>query len=443
MSSNIPPLSLSPDDTGVRFMVGRHRSIMAERLGVEKGEFPQGLDNQKRLMKLLKAENPKRYNNMFDIVVRGIDPETVVGKADTIIKQVMPDDIVEDIVNKAGIEIDLRVSHKQEELYNVINENVSNALEHVNKILVSEFEKSNALIKEEVKKVKIVKHVYEVKNSVETKEIKGPVPECFQTVLDLAQARCNILLVGPAGCGKTHLSRLVAEALKLDYAGQSCSAGMSESAFSGWLLPIGLNGQFKYVSSEFVRMYENGGIFLFDEIDAADSNTLLFLNQALANGEFFLPQRFEKPHVQRHKDFVAIAAANTFGNGATAMYSGRNLLDGATMDRFRMGIVPMDYDPKVEEELIDPEILAWGRSLRDLIERRNLRKIMSTRVLIDATKMFKLGWSKHKIHHAYISDWSKDDRSIINHITASIPTPHVISRDDQIQKIPNEVPFPN
>lgn len=407
--SNIPALTLNPEDTGSKFMIGKHRSLIAERLGVSRSEYPAGIDNQKRLLKLLKAEDPKKYNEIFDIVVRGIDPADVVGKADTIIQQVMPEDVVKDIITKASVELNIAVNEKYNKFNSDMLSTLNDLTDHINKTVA-----------QEAKKIQIVKHEYIVNTPTGIKDIKGPVPECFQTVLDLASARCNILLVGPAGCGKTHLSSMLAKSLGMDYAGQSCSAGMSESAFSGWLLPIGDSGKFEYVQSEFVRIYENGGVFLFDEIDAADSNTLLFLNQALANGEFFLPQRFEKPHVKRHKDFVAIAAANTFGNGATAMYSGRNLLDGATMDRFRMGIVPMDYDLKVEGELVDPEVLKWGVQIRNVINNRNMRKIMSTRVMIDATKMRSVGWSIKKIHDAYISDWSNDDRSLIHHITASL-----------------------
>lgn len=408
-NSGAPALSLNPEDTGTKFMVTRHRKLIAEKLGVSAKEFPVGVDNQKRLLKLLKASDPEKYNRVYDVIVRGIDPIGIGSDQPTILQQVMPEDVVEDIIQKASVELNVVVSEK----YNKFNSEITSTLieltDHINKTVA-----------EEAKKIQIVKHEYLIKTPAETKAVKGPLPECFQTVLDLAQARCNILLVGPAGCGKTHLSRVVAESLGLDYAGQSCSAGMSESAFSGWLLPIGDSGKFEYVQSEFVRIYENGGVFLFDEIDAADSNTLLFLNQALANGEFFLPMRYQKPHVKRHNDFVAIAAANTFGNGATAMYSGRNLLDGATMDRFRMGIIPMDYDPKVESELVDPEVLRWGKELRNVINNRNMRKILSTRVLIDASKMKSIGWSIKKIHDTYISDWSKDDRSLINHITATL-----------------------
>jgi MoxR-like ATPase len=127
--------------------------------------------------------------------------------------------------------------------------------------------------------------------------------DCF----NLPQSRKNILMVGPSGCGKTHVAAMIAEALDLEFAAQSCSVGVSESNFVGWLLPTGTNGQFNHVVSSFLKLYENGGCFLIDEMDNADPNLLVFLNMALANKGFYLPQRFDNPEVKRHPDFVCVA----------------------------------------------------------------------------------------------------------------------------------------
>jgi len=244
--------------------------------------------------------------------------------------------------------------------------------------------------------------------------IDGPVPECFKSLLDLAAERVNILQVGPAGCGKTHNSYLVAHAMGLDFASQSCSAGVSESSFAGWLLPTGDNGKFSHVESEFIRIYEKGGVFLFDEIDAADPNVLIFINQALSNGTFYLPQRFGNVKVKKHKDFVAIAAANTFGSGADSMYHARNALDASTLDRFKIGTVVVDYSSIVENALINPVVLEWGIKTRAIINKHRMRKIMSTRILLDATKMVdNKSWDMKKVRDVYYSDWSADERKLI------------------------------
>lgn len=232
----------------------------------------------------------------------------------------------------------------------------------------------------------------------------------FQDVLTRATCGLNILLIGPAGCGKTHLAHQVAEAMGRPFASVSCTAGMSESALMGWLIP-GDNGAFEYTPSDFVRMYEEGGVFLFDEVDAADPNTLLFINQALANGSFFLPQRKGKTLVKRHADFVCIAAANTFGTGANMTYAGRERLDESTLDRFRAGQILLDYDQKLERSVVDAEVLAWGWSIRKRIADVKLNRVMSTRFLIDATKLVKAGRSLDDIKKIYFIGWKADERS--------------------------------
>jgi len=251
-----------------------------------------------------------------------------------------------------------------------------------------------------------------------TKKMDGVLPKEFDRLVQLANQRKNILMVGPAGCGKTYVAGKIAEALNLDYASQSCSEGISESVFTGWLLPTGAGGRFEHTASQFVERYEKGGVFLFDEFDATDPNVGVFLNQALANDHFFLPQRSKKPIVQKHRDFVAVAAANTFGMGADTTYVGRTQLDAATLDRFKVGTVQMGYDEQVEKHLIEsrcPEVYEWGLHVRAKIAQHKLRKIMSTRVMIDAADMMlEEQWTLSKVKEAYFSDWSREERAIGN-----------------------------
>jgi cobaltochelatase CobS len=244
----------------------------------------------------------------------------------------------------------------------------------------------------------------------ERREIKGHVHTAFDRVVKLAGIRQNVLLVGPAGCGKTQLAAQVAEALGLPFAFVSCSAGMSESALQGWLLPIEAGGAFAYVPSAFVTAYRDGGVFLLDEIDAADENLLLVINAALANGHMMIPQNHTAPLVKRHADFVCIAAANTFGHGADRVYAGRNQLDGATLDRFRAGMTPMTYCPKLEAAIVDAQVLAWGSAIRSQIESNKLRRVMSTRAMLDFSRQKDLlGFTVDDFSAAYFADWTRDE----------------------------------
>lgn len=365
-------------------------------LGIKLSEQPGTTKELKALLNAFKNDNIELYREAYDFVVNQKPPaqatEKVIG--------------VEDARNLISGEIQIIKDGALSQLENTFKKKGE-------KVLTDITEAFSKAVEIESKKFNTVKHiVYTGKKK--TKEIDGVVCEEFETLLQLAKERINILMVGPSGCGKTHVSAQIAEAMNLDFASQSCSSGVSESVFTGKLLPLGDHGKFEYVESDFVRIYENGGVFLFDELDACDANVLVFLNQSLANGSFHCAQRIGKTLVQKHKDFVAVGASNTFGQGADSLYTGRNSLDAATLDRFRMGTIVLDYSSQVEEKLIDPEILEFGREIRKRISTHNLKKILSTRFMKDATTM-KIGqkWSMEKIQDMYFADWSREEIAVI------------------------------
>lgn len=245
----------------------------------------------------------------------------------------------------------------------------------------------------------------------EVKTINAVFHDQFETVLELAQARMNIFIYGPTGCGKSHLCKQIADALDLPFYFVSCTAGMGEATLGGRLLPVGKANQMTYVASEFIQAYENGGVFLLDEMDAADANVLLLINSALANGKVAVTNRPDKPYAIRHPDFVCIAAANTVGTGADRMYSGRHKLDASTLDRFSIGKVFMDYDPRVEEQLCPDDVLRnILLSYRKKIDGARLERAMSTRFMRDAYKMkSEFGYTLEDINEAYFQGWREDE----------------------------------
>lgn len=253
-----------------------------------------------------------------------------------------------------------------------------------------------------------------IKDASKTKKVNGVLPPEFERMVKLASARIPILLVGPAGCGKTYLCEKLGEALSLDTSDQSCSEGMSESVFNGYLLPTGERGKFEHHTSPFMDRYEKGGVMLLDEMDAGDPNLFTYINKAVANSSYTVPQRYTKPVIKKHKDFVLVAAANTFGAGADAMYVGRNQLDAATLDRFKVGTIYMDYSREVEQSLAPAELCEWAWAIRDKIRASKLRRIMSTRVIKDLATMTDLyGWTRKDWEDAYFTGWTDAELKLV------------------------------
>ncbi|MDE5553060.1 MAG: AAA family ATPase [Malacoplasma sp.] len=210
----------------------------------------------------------------------------------------------------------------------------------------------------------------------------------FEKVLKLIAKDFNVYLYSMPGAGKTYMAQEIAKALKLDF------------YFSGAVLePYKLVGyksaKGDYIETDFYKCFKNGGLFLFDEMDASNPEALIIINAALANG--FLD--FPVGRVMAHEKFRLIGAGNTNGIDIGSGYTARQQLDIATLDRFIF--LEMPYDEKLEEKFsrgylngksyFDKFLLA-----RKIIREEKLPLICSTRALILGLRLVSNGWYSWK-----------------------------------------------
>lgn len=230
-------------------------------------------------------------------------------------------------------------------------------------------------------------------------EIKGTLHKVFKPALTKLAVNKLLMIAGPTGSGKTYLSEQLAEALNLDFAHLSCTAGMSEAHITGRMTADGT-----YVSTEFVNAYENGGVFLFDEVDAADPNVLLIINSAIANGRMSVPNRKEKPFAEKHNNFYLVVAANTWGHGSFE-YSGREVLDKAFLDRFNLSKVSVDYDRDLELKLTkDSKVTKALQAMRSA----EIERSISTRTIITAYRMSEI-ITPEEVFDELTIDWTEEE----------------------------------
>lgn len=240
-------------------------------------------------------------------------------------------------------------------------------------------------------------------------EIRNP-HKLLKSCLSLLQTGFwKMLLVGPAGSGKTTLAKHLAQSLGLEFGFMSMSMGVTETSLYAKTVPNS-EGGFRLTETQLIKRWRDGGVFLLDEIDAGDSNVLVSFNAALANGILSNPVTGEI--IPRHESCFIIAAANTYGNGATAQYQGRNALDGATLDRFVGAILTIDYDEDLERSLCSESqvIIRNVQIMRQKARDAGLRRIIGTRMVEAGIMHFKFGLGWADIFPRLTEGWSQEEK---------------------------------
>ena len=219
----------------------------------------------------------------------------------------------------------------------------------------------------------------------------------------------NVMLIGPRGCGKTYLAKFIAEKLERQWGLLSLSGGVTESKLFGKSVPNVTTGENVFHPAPFTKLFQDGGLFLLDEVDAGDPNVLLSLNCALENNELAVDTAGDDLLVQRHNDNIVMAAANTWGTGFSRQYCGRNQLDGAFTARFTQ--IEMDYDPALERNLCKSQIemVKTLQHYRSQVYKARLEREVSTRFMLKAAKWMDHGKDMNYVESMLFAGWKQDE----------------------------------
>lgn len=201
---------------------------------------------------------------------------------------------------------------------------------------------------------------------------------------------------GPAGNGKSTGVAHVLKALGYNIYHMDCTDSTTIEQLVGGLQPVVEGGGMKMIFKPGIvtkAFLDPKGAIQLDEFDAIDPRVAMSLQSALhrATGKkrWLASPEHEEGGVSAVGDCPIVVTMNTWGSGANREYVGRNVLDGASMDRFNT-IIDADYE--FEEEVLKVhgidkklaiKIVKDANALRKIINENAIRIILSTRRLLD------------------------------------------------------------
>lgn len=245
---------------------------------------------------------------------------------------------------------------------------------------------SNNKISDSIKKEIVNKALEDVKEKKVWENPGEVFHSKFEMIKTCVESKIPVYLAGPAGSGKNHTLEQIAKALGLEF--YFTNSVQQEYKLTGF---IDAGGTFH--ETEFYKAFKNGGLFFLDEMDASIPEVLVLLNAAIANGYF----EFPNGKITAHDDFRVVAAGNTVGSGADESYTGRMVLDQATLDRF--AIIEFGYDLGIEMALAkgNTELVTFIEDLRKQAEGKGIRATFSYRCISMVVKLEKTGMNIEEI----------------------------------------------
>ena len=244
-------------------------------------------------------------------------------------------------------------------------------------------------------------------------------PKIFDDCLTTLKTGMNLLVYGPAGCGKSLMAKNLAKSLKLEFFPFSVAGGMRyHHLFGGDKIKVNDKGQqySEFELSDLLLAVQKPSLILFDEIFGLDPEVALGLNGLIEQGTRQIQTKAGL--VKVHKDCRFIGCANNNGRSVSRSYTGAMRSDASLLDRFVKQ--EMDYDSKVENALLKDcataEIktaLGGGlKMLREGLKQSNIAFDASTRRLVQAIELTNAGLPPNKAFDmCFLKDLSPAERT--------------------------------
>ena len=183
-------------------------------------------------------------------------------------------------------------------------------------------------------------------------------PDVFWDLVALMEMGLDVALVGPAGCGKTHMMMQAARHLGRDFT--ITTAPQMPYDLAGFV-----DGHGHRVDTAFTEAYQAGKIAGVDEGDRSSEDALIAIHAPIANRTMYLPGRGQTPAAD---GFQVVMTMNTYGLGMDDDYNTAHQLDTATRDR--LVFLPVDFDPRIDAEMCggDADLFRFAQAWRRAVD---------------------------------------------------------------------------
>lgn len=255
-----------------------------------------------------------------------------------------------------------------------------------------------------------------------------PNTEIAEAILWAWEHGDKTYMAGPAGVGKSSLVEYLCALTGRPMVRMNMSEDVESSSYLGQLT-VKVGEGTVWVDGPVAECAKYGGVFLLDEIDRGTAGNLMPLQWLLEDkGKVFLrdkPGTVEEKTITPHPDFRLVATGNTVGAGDdTGMFASANVLDSATIDRFKT-TVNMTYMPAAQEQAmlkakvpglsaaLAKNITSLAKLVRDGCGAGNITATMSPRVSISwAEKAGSIG-VEAAFRLAFLNKLRESDKRVV------------------------------